>query len=108
MFFRASLGFAAAAAVVSAAPVQQESSSIVLPLKRVANFSSMKSIVQSGEAKISKINSGSKLTARQSSGSITNEDVTYVAPIVVGGRTWDLIVDTGCMLVVNRQLCTLN
>ncbi|GIZ40744.1 hypothetical protein CKM354_000407100 [Cercospora kikuchii] len=95
MFFRASLGFAAAAAVVSAAPVQQGSSSIVLPLKRVANFSSMKSIVQSGEAKISKINSGSKLTARQSSGSITNEDVTYVAPIVVGGRTWDLIVDTG-------------
>ncbi|PIB02373.1 Polyporopepsin [Cercospora beticola] len=95
MFFRASLGLAAAAAVVSAAPVQQESSSIVLPLKRVANFSSMKSIVQSGEAKISKINSGSKLTARQSSGSITNEDVTYVAPIVVGGRTWDLIVDTG-------------
>ncbi|KAM3418792.1 hypothetical protein BST61_g4762 [Cercospora zeina] len=73
MFFRTSLGLAAAAAIISAAPVQQESSSFVLALKRVANVSSMKNIVANGQAKISKINSG----------------------INVGGNTWDLVVDTG-------------
>lgn len=98
MLFSAVLTLAAAAAV-SASPVDIKAKKTVLPLKQVANVSSIKNIVQKGEARIHKINgqvSSSHVDA--SSGSVTNEDVSYVAPVVIGGKTWDLIVDTGCEL----------
>lgn len=38
----------------------------------------------------------SLVAKRVSSGVVTNEDVSYVAPVVIGGKTWELIVDTGC------------
>lgn len=97
MFFKTSVALAAAAAIVSAAPAPVQLESVKLPVKRVATFTSIKNVVEKGQAKISKINSpGVGLTARASSGTVTNEDVTYVAPVSIGGNTWSLIVDTGC------------
>ncbi|USW48075.1 Putative aspartic peptidase A1 family, aspartic peptidase, active [Septoria linicola] len=96
MLFKSSLALVAAAAVVSSAPVKQEAN-VVLPVKRVATFTSIKSVVEKGQNKISKINShGVGLAGRAtSSGVVTNEDVTYVAPVSIGSNTWQLIVDTG-------------
>jgi hypothetical protein len=88
---------AVAAAVVSASPVERRATSVVLPLKHVSNFTSIKNIVNKGQARINHINSVNSVGAVSdaSSGSITNEDVTYVAPVSIGGTTWQLIVDTG-------------
>lgn len=48
-------------------------------------------------AQIDKINGDtSSVEKRASSGTVTNEDVSYVAPVVIGGTTYELIVDTGC------------
>ena len=98
MLFSVTLTLAAAAAV-SASPLEIRAKKAVLPLKHVANVSSIKNIVQKGEARIRKINSeaGALSHLDVSSGSVTNEDVSYVAPVVIGGKTWELIVDTGCM-----------
>jgi len=87
-----------AAAAVSASPVEQrQAKTAVLPLKHVTNVSSIKSIVGKGQARISSINglSAAGPVPAVSSGPITNEDVTYVAPVTIGGKTWELIVDTG-------------
>jgi hypothetical protein len=89
---------AAAAAVVSASPIQpRDQPPTTLPVKQVYNLTSVKNLVTKGRSKIQKIN-GDKSEGNRlvSSGSVTNEDVTYVAPVSIGGRTWDLIVDTGC------------
>ncbi|CAK7238280.1 hypothetical protein SEUCBS140593_010506 [Sporothrix eucalyptigena] len=82
------------AAAAAATPVTPQARQVAMPVKRKANFTSIKNIVDKGHARISAINKGSN-AKRQSSGTVTNEDVTYVAPVTVGGATWDLIVDTG-------------
>lgn len=94
-------GLAAAAAVVSALPTERQDKSTVLPLSHVNNVKSMKSLVEKGQARINGINKKNAVgpTAQVSSGSVTNEDVTYVAPVSVGGYTRSLIVDTGCMYI---------
>jgi hypothetical protein len=98
MHFNTHLAVVAAAAVaVSASPIQPRAEPSTLPIKQVYNLTSVKNLVTKGRAKIQKINGdqseGNRLV---SSGSVTNEDVTYVAPVSIGGRTWDLIFDTGC------------
>jgi hypothetical protein len=96
MFFVALLAIAAAA--VSASPVERRAQTAVLPLKHVSNVTSIKNIVGRGQARINAINGVQAASAASevSSGSVTNEDVTYVASVSIGGNTWQLIVDTGC------------
>ncbi|EXK81770.1 hypothetical protein FOQG_13842 [Fusarium oxysporum f. sp. raphani 54005] len=97
MLFAVTLTLAAAAAV-SASPLEPRAKTAVLPLKHVVKASSIKAIVQKGQARIRKVNgevSASVHVDAISSGSVTNEDVSYVAPVVIGGKTWNLIVDTG-------------
>jgi hypothetical protein len=86
MLFIELLTLAAAAATVSANPVQRRA---VLPLKHVSNVSSIKNIVSKGHSRINKINNVHTVaaTADASSGPVTNEDVTYVAGVSIGGRT---------------------
>ncbi|KAF5542388.1 hypothetical protein FNAPI_9965 [Fusarium napiforme] len=96
MLFAVTLTLAAAAAV-SASPLEPRAKkTAVLPLKHVVQATSIKPIVQKGQARIRKINGESTVQLDSvSSGSVTNEDVSYVAPVVIGGNTWNLIVDTG-------------
>jgi hypothetical protein len=102
MFFVALL----AAAAVSALPVELEAKTTVLSLKHVSHFTSAKNIVYKGQARINKINgvSAAGATTEVSSGSVTNEDVSYVAPVSIGGNTWQLIVDTGCTSFLQHAL----
>ncbi|KAF7947584.1 hypothetical protein EAE96_008668 [Botrytis aclada] len=96
MLFTSLLAFAGAAAV-SASPIAQVKSS-VLPLSRNHNVTSIKNIVDKGQARLNKVNgiaTTDKRATAVSSGAVTNEDVSYVAPVVIGGATWSLIVDTG-------------
>lgn len=99
MHFIASL---ALVALASAAPTERQDKTAKMPLTHVNKAKSAKSLVASGQARINKINGVQSHSVGAapdaSSGSITNEDVTYVAPVSIGGNTWDLIVDTGCML----------
>lgn len=98
MYFNTPLAVvAAAAAVVSASPIKPRAEPTTLAVKQVYNLSSVKNLVTKGRSKIQKIN-GDKSEGNRlvSSGTVTNEDVTYVAPVSIGGKTWDLIVDTGC------------
>ncbi|TVY67385.1 Polyporopepsin [Lachnellula suecica] len=91
------LAIAAAAAVVSASPVER-AATVVIPVSHVTNVTSWKNIVNRGQARINKVNGIQAQPGFQndaSSGTITNELVSYVAPIVIGGKTWQLIVDTG-------------
>ncbi|KAF5983797.1 hypothetical protein FCOIX_3013 [Fusarium coicis] len=96
MLFAVTLTLAAAAAV-SASPLESRAKkTAVLPLTHVVHATSIKPIVQRGQARIRKINGESTVRLDAvSSGSVTNEDVSYVAPVVIGGSTWNLIVDTG-------------
>jgi hypothetical protein len=96
MFFVALLAIAATA--VSASPVERRAETTVLSLKHVSNVSSIKNIVEKGQARINAINGVQAVTAATevSSGSVTNDDVSYVASVSIGGKTWELIVDTGC------------
>ena len=90
---------AIAAAAVSASPlaVERQAQTIVLPLTHVSKFTSIKNIVNKGQQRLGAINANAVgPTPDVSSGSVTNEDVTYVAPVTIGGSTWQLIVDTGC------------
>ncbi|KAL1864545.1 hypothetical protein Daus18300_007560 [Diaporthe australafricana] len=97
MLFVATLAVAAVA--VSAAPLESRAETVVLPLKQHTNVSSIINIVQKGQARIDAINADQSAPATRavavSSGSVTNEDVSYVAPVVIGGKTYELIVDTG-------------
>ncbi|KAE9372610.1 putative cathepsin E [Stipitochalara longipes BDJ] len=92
MFFVTLLAIATAA---SASPVERQAPTVVLPLKHFSNVTSIKNIVNRGQARINAINQGIIPAPDVSSGSVTNEDVTYVAPVTIGGNTWQLIVDTG-------------
>lgn len=86
-----------AASAALASPVERRADTAVLPLKRVSNVSSVKNIVGKGQARLNKVNGAA--AAAVSSGSVTNEDVSYVAPVTIGGTTYSLIVDTGCKLL---------
>lgn len=105
MLFVATLSLAAAA-VVSAAPLESRAETVVLPLKKHANVSSIINIVQKGQARINAINGDQSAPAARavdaSSGTVTNEDVSYVAATTIGGKSYDLIVDTGCELSKKR------
>ncbi|PNP85047.1 hypothetical protein FNYG_01572 [Fusarium nygamai] len=96
MLFAVTLTLAAAAAV-SASPLEPRTkSTAVVPLKHIVNAPSIKAIVQKGQARIRKANGESSFRVDAvSSGSVSNEDFSYVAPVVIGGNTWSLIVDTG-------------
>lgn len=84
-----------AATTALASPIEVPAKVVKMPVKQVSNVTSIKNIVSKGQARIKKVN-GEELVARSvSSGAVTNEDVTYVAPVTIGGYTWDLIVDTG-------------
>jgi hypothetical protein len=87
------------AAAAVAAPLEQRAQPAVLPLTHINTATSASNIVANGKSKISQINSDSSVSKGNtlaSSGSITNEDVSYVAPVSIGGKTYELIVDTGC------------
>lgn len=89
------LALAAAVAGVSASPVKHhQNKQTHMSLKQVNNVKSAKGLVESGKSRIAKINN--RTTNGPSSGSVTNEDVSYVAPVSIGGSTFSLIVDTGC------------
>jgi hypothetical protein len=96
MFFVALLAIAASA--VSASPVERRAQTAVLSLKHVSSVTSIKNIVERGQARINAINGVQVVSdaLEVSSGSVTNEDVSYVAAVTIGGNTWQLIVDTGC------------
>lgn len=90
------------AAAVSASPVERQVKTVVLPLKQHVNVTSIKNIVDRGTYRINSINGVQTPAARAatvSSGTVTNEDVSYVAPVSIGGKTYELIVDTGCKLL---------
>lgn len=90
-----------AAAAVSASPVERQVKTAVIPLKHYSNLTSIKNIVDKGQLRINKINGVN--SKRADSGDVTNEDVSYYAPVVIGGATWQLIVDTGCMLLLETE-----
>ncbi|TVY38284.1 Polyporopepsin [Lachnellula occidentalis] len=93
MFFAALL---TAAVAVSASPVERQAKTAVLSLKHVSNVTSIKNIVSKGQARMTAFNGPHAVGASpDASGPVTNEDVSYVAPVSIGGKTWDLIVDTG-------------
>lgn len=104
MFF-ASLLLAAAA--VTASPVDLRARGTVLPLRHVSNVTSIKNILDRGTARLNKINGVATTSIGAStlvsSGVITNELVSYVAPVVIGGKTWELIVDTGCKIFLQKR-----
>ena len=107
MFFVALLAIAAAA--VSASPVERRAQTAVLPLKHVSSVTSVKNIVNKGQARINAINGVRAISAATevSSGTVTNEDVSYVASVTIGGKVWQLIVDTGCTSLLQDALETL-
>jgi hypothetical protein len=96
MFFVTLIAIAASA--VSASPVERRAQTAVLSLKHVSTVTSIKNIVNKGQARINTINGVQAVSdaLEVSSGSVTNEDVSYVAAVSIGGSTWQLIVDTGC------------
>lgn len=105
MFFQTSLTLAAAAAMVSAAPAtappapaEEMKPAVILSMKHAMNVTSIKNLVAKGQARLNKINGGADIVARDGSGTVINDISSYLAPMSIGGKTWDLIVDTGCML----------
>lgn len=105
MFFQTSLTLAAAAAMVSAAPAaappapaEEMKPAVILSMKHAMNVTSIKNLVAKGQARLNKINGGADIVARDGSGTVINDLSSYLAPMSIGGKTWDLIVDTGCML----------
>lgn len=67
----------------------------VIKLGRNVHVSSVRDLVSKGQAKLRQVNGGAKFNNDANSGTITNADVSYLAPISIGGKTWQLIVDTG-------------
>ncbi|KUL89529.1 hypothetical protein ZTR_04286 [Talaromyces verruculosus] len=86
-----------AASTALASPIERQVKTAVLPLKHVSNFTSVKNLVSKGQARLHKVNGVAAIDAVSavSSGPVTNEDVSYVAGVSIGGTTYDLIVDTG-------------
>ena len=98
MHFTLSL-LAAVAVPALAAPVADTTSkTATVKLTHVNTVKNIKNLVERGQSRIRSYNKeNSKFEEDASSGSATNEDVTYVAPVSIGGTTYSLIVDTGCM-----------
>lgn len=97
-----------AAAVVSAAtPPQPPTSSITLPLKRFSKVKSVKTIIQKGRARLHHCNGNRPVTSNKvvGSGAVTNDDVSYIAAVIIGSGTWNLVIDTGCMPFLEQILC---
>lgn len=94
-----------AASAALASPIERQAKTAILPLKRVSNFTSVKNLVSKGQDRLYKVNSVSAISdaSEVGSGSVTNEDVSYVAPVSIGGTTYQLIVDTGCTLLLLRD-----
>lgn len=95
---------AVAAVGTLASPVEPRASKLTVPLKhKVApNAVSPKSLVQKGRARLANVNNEDAalhFNVDASSGVLINEDVSYIAPFKIGGTTYDLIVDTGCLLL---------
>ncbi|KAL7933839.1 putative aspartic protease [Trichoderma chlorosporum] len=92
-----SLAIVAAATTALASPVKPSAKVATIPVKRVNNVKSLKNVVQKGQARLNKVNGIKNAVGvvDASSGSVTNEDVTYVASVTIGGSSYDLIVDTG-------------
>lgn len=96
----------AAAAAVTASPVEKVQKRAVLALSHNINVSNVKNIVAKGQSRLAAVNAASvqvgaesdatDATATTSSGTVTNDDVSYVAAVTIGGNSWSLIVDTGC------------
>ncbi|KAG9242820.1 aspartic peptidase domain-containing protein [Calycina marina] len=87
-----------AVAAVSASPTQVQARTAKLSMNKVSHFTSIKNVVSKGQARVAAVNglsSAAVPSPEVSSGTVTNEDVSYVAPIVIGGKTYELIVDTG-------------
>lgn len=99
-----SLTIVAAATAALASPVKSNTKTAAVPVKRVSNVKSLKNVVEKGFARLNKVN-GVKAVGNvdASSGPVTNEDVSYVASVTIGGKSWDLIVDTGCKSVLFSQ-----
>lgn len=98
MHFKTSIALAAATvAAVSATPIKARGETTTLKVTQIQRVSSVKNLVANGRDRLQHYNNkksdGNRLV---SSGTVTNEDVTYVAPVNIGGATWQLIVDTGC------------
>jgi hypothetical protein len=100
MLLPVTFALVAAAAAVSASPHKPHAKTATLPLKHVSQVSSIKSMVQQGQARLRNVNKPTASSASphvdMSEGSITNQNDCYVAPVTIGDQTWDLIVDTGC------------
>jgi hypothetical protein len=78
-----------------ATPIERESF-VTVPIKKVGAVASAKELVSKDLRRLDNINSGRKASPEATgSGTITNEVVTYIAPVTVGTQTFDLIVDTG-------------
>ena len=112
MFFRSRIAIAAVAvaAAVSAVPVESQAKSAILPLTRVSNInSSIKNLIGRGQSRINAINGvHTRPHPDVITDPATNEDVFYVAPIKIGGTTWNLIVDTGCKSLIQDALGLLS
>lgn len=91
-----SLAVVAAASAALASPVKPSGKTVTLPVKRVSNVKSAKNLVQKERARLDKINGVKTVNVDAVSGPVTNELITYVAEVTIGGSTYDLIVDTGC------------
>lgn len=93
-----SLSVLAAAAVVAAVPAPAASPKVIsVPLTLIKNVESTSGLLAAGERRLAKFNNRvGSLKPRQSSGAVTNEDVSYVAEVNIGGTGYTLIVDTGC------------
>lgn len=86
---------ASVATLASAAPALKEKR-VVVPVRKGTSGKPItaKDVVERDLARIAKYNDKS-LSARASSGTAINEDVTYVAQVSFCSQTFDLIVDTG-------------
>lgn len=100
MFSKVSLAIVATAAAVSASPIAPRDQTVVLPVSKHAKVTSMSNIVSKGQAFLDKVNGNTNVVGNidASSGPATNDDVSYVASVSIGGRAQSLIVDTGCTL----------
>lgn len=101
-----SLAVVAAATAALASPVKPSGKTVALPVKRSSNVKSAKSLVEKGHARLNKINGVKTVGKRDSSGSVTNDDVSYIAAVTIGDGTYNLIVDTGCKSLLTSQTHT--
>lgn len=83
-----------------ASALSVDKKTIQLPLKKVSTVTNARNIVARDAARLAqykqKVSGSSNVEERQTgSAPVINEVFTYLAPVVVGDQTFDLIVDTG-------------